>query len=434
MPGGVPERRLGFPSMREARLWEEGAVRRLSLVRLSAEIARSFAGLGRIAVEGEVVRPKQHFGGTYFTLRDRAAQLSVRCPASRAGRCRVVAGERVLVTASVAWAPERGQVQLLAEEVAPVGEGAIAAAIGERRARLAAEGLLDRSRRPVPRLPTCIGVVCGSEAAVRDDIDSVVAARFPGYPVDYVVTSVGGVGAADAVIESLRALDARSDVEVILLARGGGDAAQLLPFSDEGLCRAICAADTPVVSAIGHDGDRPLCDEVADLRFGTPALAAAALVPSREALEADLARLRAEAGAIIERRVEEAARRLTSIDRRGALEAGFEVSRGRLRQASAGLRLVHPARSLAAATTRLRGLDWRRPLTTRLHQEKQSLHAHHAHLEALSPAGVLERGYAVVRGAGGAVLRDAADAPVGTVLDVQLARGRLVARVEESPE
>ncbi|HEX2064815.1 MAG TPA: exodeoxyribonuclease VII large subunit [Acidimicrobiales bacterium] len=132
---------------------DEAGIRRISLVRLSTEVARSLSGVGRVAVEGEVVRPQQHPGGVYFTLRDRNAQVSVRCPAVRAGRCRVVAGERVLVTATLGWIPERGQVQLLAEEVAPVGEGAIAAAIAERRARLEAEGLLARPRRALPRLP-----------------------------------------------------------------------------------------------------------------------------------------------------------------------------------------------------------------------------------------------------------------------------------------
>lgn len=420
--------------MTPARLWEEGGgvVRRLSLVRLSAEIARSLVSLGRVAVEGEVVRPSHHPGGTYFTLRDRAAQVSVRCPASRASRCRAVAGERVLVTAALAWAPERGQAQLIAEEVAPVGEGAIAAAINERRTRLSAEGLLDRPRRPVPLLPSVIGVVCGSEAAVREDIESVVAARFAGYPVVYAITNVAGPGAADAILESVRSLDARPEVEVIVLARGGGDAAQLLPFSDEGLCRAICQAGTPVVSAIGHDGDRPLCDEVADLRFGTPSLAATAVVPSRVELEANLHRLETAARACLQHRMASCSQRLDAIDREGALRAGFEVAVRRLNQASARLELVHPARSASAAALRLQRLNWRAPLDRRLPHEDERLSAIRRHLDALSPARVLERGYAVVRSSDGSVLRDAASAPPGTVIDVELAAGRLAARVEEA--
>lgn len=419
--------------MGPARLWEEGeaVVRRVTLVRLSAEIARSFADVGRVVVEGEVVRPKQHPGGTYFTLRDRAAQISVRCPAARASRCRAVPGERVAVTASLTWTPDRGHAQLVADEVVPIGEGAIAAAIGERRERMAAEGLLDRPRRVVPRLPALIGVICGSEAAVREDIDSVVADRFPGYPMTYLVTNVSGPGAADAVIESLQALDAQPQVDVILLARGGGDAAQLLPFSDERLCRAVCRTRAPVVSAIGHHGDRPLCDEVADLRFGTPSLAASALVPDRAELEAELDGLRVLRGAAIEHAVEVSGQRLASVDRRKALQAGYEVAAGRLRQSSARRRLVHPDRLMGAATARLQGVRWTSPLDRRVSHERQRLAGHHRHLDALSPAKVLHRGYAVVRTTDGSVLRDAADTSPGAAIEVQLAAGGLMARVEQ---
>lgn len=420
--------------MESARLFadEPGGVRRLSLVRLSSEIARSVSAVGRVAVEGEVVQPRRHPGGEYFTLRDRAAQVSVRCPAARAARCRVVAGERVLVTASLAWIPERGHLQLVAEEVAPVGEGAIAAAIAERRSRLAAEGLVGRPRRALPRLPAVIGVVCGTEAAVRADIESVVAARFPGYPLAFLATNVSGPGAADAVIASLAALDARPDVEVIVLARGGGDAAQLLPFSDEALCRAICGCATPVVSAVGHDGDRPLCDDVADRRFGTPSLAAAAVVPSKAELEAELAALGDRRRAALEQRCAAAAARLAAVDGRRALQAGMDVAGARLAQASARLRLVHPSRSVAAAAARLGRVEWRLPAERRARHERERLRSCRRHLEALSPARVLERGYAVVRAGDGTVVRRAADAPAGAVVDVELAAGRLTARVEEA--
>ena len=419
--------------MERPRLFEPpgGDVRRLSLVRLSSEIGRSLAGIGRVAVEGDVVAPRQHPGGTYFTLKDRAVQVSVRCPAGRAARCRVVAGERVLVTATVVWLPDRGHLQLVAEEVSPVGEGAIAAAIEERRARLEAEGLLARPRRPVPRLPAVIGVVCGTDAAVRADIESVVAARFPGYPMAYLPTNVSGPGAADAIATALAVLDADARVEVIVLARGGGDAAQLLPFSDEALCRAICACTTPVVSAVGHEGDRPLCDEVADLRFGTPSLAAAAVVPSRSELEAELAELQARGQRVLEQRVSGAGARLTAVDRDRALRAGLDRAGHRLGQARATLRLVHPARSVAVAGARLARVDWRHALGTRVGREGDRLAGCRRHLEALSPTRVLERGYAVVRSSGGAVLRRADQVVPGTALDVQLARGRLAAVVEE---
>ena len=385
--------------------------RRISLVRLSAEIARATASVGRIAVEGEVVRPSQHPGGVYFTLRDRAAQVSVRCPANRLTRCHVVAGERVLVTGVPAWLADRGQLQLVAEEVAPVGEGAIAALVEQVRARLAADGLIGRAPRPIPRLPRTIAVICGAEAAVRADIESVVAVRFPGYPVLYVETNVSGPGAAEAVTRTVETLDERPDVDVIVLARGGGDAAQLLPFSDELLCRAVAGSRTPVVSAIGHEGDRPLCDEVADLRCGTPSLAAAAVVPSKADLEAELDALLARTAEAAGRRLGTAGERLARTTPARALVAGLGTARNRCERAGGRLALVHPAR--------------------RLRWSGERLAAAHRQVEALAPARVLERGYAVVRDAGGRVVRDPAAVTTGDRVDIEVAAGRLAARVEE---
>ena len=388
---------------------ERAPIRTVSLVRLSAEIARSLSAIGKVAVEGEVHQPKSRPNGRiYFTLKDRAAQVSVTVPAARTKRAWVVDGQRVQVTGTLSWDNAWGRMQLVADGVVPVGEGAVAAMIAEARARLRADGLLDRPRRPLPRLPEAIGVVCGSEAAVRADIESVVAARFPGYPMVFCEVTMTS---AEAVMEGLRDLDLRIGVDVIILARGGGDATQLLPFSDEELCRAICATATPVVAAIGHEGDRPLCDEVVDLRCGTPSLAAAAVVPDREALQASLEASWTRAEAAVARHLDVAARRLAGVDRDRAVLAGVERAAERLQRAAGRLELVHPKRRLAPAATALAGAL--------------------REMEALSPVRVLERGYAVVRGPDGAVLRSAEDAAAGQRLDVQLATGRLGAVVDE---
>jgi len=387
-------------------------VRRVTLGRLSSEMARALAGIGKIAVEGEVYRPSTRPGGRiYFTLKDRASQIDVTVPSTRSRRARVVNGERVLVTGVLEWANSWGRVQLVAEEVVPVGAGAVAAMIAEARARLRAEGLIDRPRRPIPRLPAAIGVVCGSEAAVRADILSVVAARFPRYPMVFREVTVSGPGAVDAVIGAIRDLDEHPDVDVIILARGGGDATQLLPFSDEELCRAICASSTPVVSAIGHDGDRPLCDDVADLRCGTPSLAAGAVVPDRAAIESGLAAAWDRAAAVLERRVADAGVRLAGIDRDRAITTGVERARSRLAAAHDRLALVHPRRRIDPSANRLAAAA--------------------REMEALSPVRVLERGYAIVRGGGGRVLRSTEGLRGGEPLDVELASGRLRATVDE---
>lgn len=385
--------------------------RRVSLVRLSAEIARATGAIGPIVVEGEVHRPARRTGGAWFTLRDRAAQIQVRVPGSKLRRCRTVDGERVAVTGALEYTPNRGQLQLVADEVVPVGAGAVAAMLSEIRGRLAAEGLLERPRRPLPRLPRRIGVICGTDAAVRRDIESVVAARFPGYPVEFLETNVSGAGAADAILRSLTMLDERADIEVIVLARGGGDATHLLPFSDEDLCRAICSAQTPVVSAIGHEGDRPLCDEVADARYGTPSLAAAAVVPSYDELRAEIDGLHDRGAFLLGQRLEAARTRLDRLDRRGALVTGLDRATQRLDRLTSRLEVVHPRRRLDADVAQLLSARQR--------------------MDALDPRNVLARGYAVVRTKEGSVVRDASILSIGDALSVQLATGDVSTIVEE---
>jgi exodeoxyribonuclease VII large subunit len=405
--------------------------RRVSLARLAGLIAQAASAVGRIAVEGEVHKPQTgRTGRQWFTLRDRVSQITVSVPSARRARCRVVAGERVSVTGRLEWVTDWGQLQLVAEEILPVGEGAIAAMIAETRIRLDADGLLTRPRRPIPRLPAAIGVVCGHEAAVRADIESVVAARFPGYPTVFVETTVSGPGAVDNLIAAVQDLDARPAVGVIILARGGGDATALLPFSDESLCRAVCASATPVVAAIGHDGDRPLVDEVADLRAGTPSLAASAVVPDRAELQATLDAAVGAAAAAVVTRLASAAARLGAVDRVRAVRSALDRARTRLAQAASTRDLVAPGKELARAGARLAAVDWRRPAAQRLDRSGQDLASRWAEVEALSPARVLERGYAVVRrAADGTVVRRPEQAPPGDLLDVTVAGGRFRAAV-----
>ena len=394
---------------------EAPGVRKLSLVRLSAELARSLGTIGKIAVEGEVHRPSTRPGGRiFFTLKDRAAQISVTVPANRARKARTVNGERVQVTGVLEWVNQWGQLQLVGEEVVPVGEGAVAALLEETRQRLGKDGLLDRPRRRLPLLPKAIGVICGSDAAVRHDIQSVVDVRFPGYPVVFREVTVSGPGAPDAIVRAIEDLDLRGEVDVIILARGGGDATQLLPFSDEDVCRAICAAGVPVVSAIGHERDRPLCDEVADLRCGTPSLAAGAVVPDRSALEQRLSAGLERAGSLIERHAARASGRLAVVDRDRAVLAGVERARNRVARAHARLEMLAPDRLVAASAATLEG--------------------HRKHLEALSPKRVLERGYAVVRTADGLVVREPGEVTSGQRLDVEIARGTLSVDVVEASD
>ena len=431
---------------------EASGPRVVTLVRLAAEVARSAAAIGRLAVEGEVHRPTTSGAGrVYFTLRDRAAQVTVVCPRARVSRCRTVAGERVCVVGVLNWVNERGELQLVAEEVTPVGDGAVAAMVAEARRHLADDGLLERPRRALPLLPDLIGVVCGTDAAVKKDIEAVVAVRYPGYPVRFEETTVSGPGAAGSIQAALEALAADAAIGVIVLARGGGDATQMLPFSDEELCRAIARCRVPVVSAIGHDGDRPLCDEVADLRCATPSLAGAAVVPERRALLAALDAGGQRRAAAATRMVEAAARRLAGVEIARAARGRLSAADGRLGRGGDKLALLHPRRQAAESVRRLAGLDGRspvrrrleramadlsaldgrRPMRQRVSTAAERLDADGRHLGALSPLRVLERGYAVVRLGDGTVVRQASQVGAGQGVHVQLARGALVARVEE---
>jgi exodeoxyribonuclease VII large subunit len=408
------------------------APRQVTLVRLSGEIARSLGGVGRVAVEGEVYRPTISKGGwVFFTLRDRAAQIEVKVPASIARQSRVVAGDRVCVVGGLQWANDRGQVHLAAEEVTPVGAGAIAALIAETRQRLAGDGLLDRPHRPIPLLPALVGVVCGSDAAVRKDIESVASARCRGYPIHFEETTVTGPGAALSIVEALVAVGSRPGVEVVILARGGGDAPSLLPWSSEEVCRAVAACPVPVVSAIGHEGDRPLCDEVADLRCGTPSLAATAVLPDLDWIAARLdAGLRAaETG--VRAALETGDRRLGAVDTRRALEAGLDRAGARLERAGWRLAGAHPRGRVQAGQARLETLGWRRLTWETLGRAEGRLAAEKRHLRVLSPQRTLDRGYAVVTGPDGSVTRRAGDLAVGDTIAVRLAAGRLSAAVTE---
>jgi exodeoxyribonuclease VII large subunit len=407
------------------------APRRLSLVRLSGEIARSMAAIGRVAVEGEVHRPQTFPSGrTYFVLRDRAAQVPVACPARHARRCRAVAGERVVVVGTLVWGNDRGQLILEAEEVTPVGEGAVAAMIAETRSRLEADGLLHKPGRPLPRLPRVIGVLCGADAAVRKDIESVVAARFPGYPLAVEETTVTGPGAAQSIVEALWRLCRRPQVDVVVLARGGGDSTALLPWSDEELCRAVAACPVPVVSAIGHEADRPLCDEVADLRCGTPSIAAHVVVPDRRKLDDEIAGLFGVSVAGARRQLELARERLEQADAGGSLALGLERAGSRLRHAGERFRWSHPGPAVQVCRRRLEAYDWRRPMAARLTSSGQRLEGLARHARSLSPQRVIERGFAVVRRRDGTVVRDPAQVQEGEMVDISVAHGLIAARVE----
>ena len=274
-------------------------------------------------------------------------------------------------------------------------------------------------------------MICGADAAVRRDIESVVAERFAGYPLLVRECAVSGPGAPGAIVDALREIAAQPGVDVVIMARGGGDPTALLAWSDESVCRAVAACPVPVVSAIGHDGDHPLCDEVADVRCGTPSIAAAAIVPSRAELHAELDRLLAASTDRVVARCERSAQRLSAVDTAGALTAGVRRATGSLSSAGRELARAHPRRQLAACAHRLASVDWRRPAGERVGYARGRLEAEGRHLWALSPQHVLERGYAVVRSVDGDIVRRWFQVGPDQDVAIRLAEGRLVATVRE---
>ncbi|MDP9444850.1 MAG: exodeoxyribonuclease VII large subunit, partial [Actinomycetota bacterium] len=249
---------------------------------LSAWINR----LGWVWVEGQIAQLTRRPGTqtVFLTLRDSAADVSlvVTCPRRVFDTVDppVLEGAQVVVHARPSYYVPRGTLSLTADDVRPVGLGELLARLERRRRLLAAEGLFDRAlKRPLPFLPATVGLICGRRSAAERDVLDNSRRRWPGVRFRVENTPVQGPEAAREVIDALRRLDRDRDVEVVVIARGGGSVEDLLPFSDEGLVRAVAACRTPVVSAIGHEQDSPLLDLVADHRASTPTDAAKCVVP-----------------------------------------------------------------------------------------------------------------------------------------------------------
>jgi len=372
--------------------------------------------LGSVWVEGQIaqmtVRPNTKT--VFITLRDPAAEMSLPLTCSRDlvvnAPVKLTEGTRVIVCGKPSFYTGRGTFSLRVNEIRAVGIGELLARIERLRRLLEAEGLFDpRLKRPVPFLPGTVGLITGRASAAERDVVSVAGTRWPAVRFAIRNTAVQGPTAVAQIVAALAELDADPAVEVIVLARGGGSVEDLLPFSDETLCRAIVAARTPIVSAIGHEPDTPLCDLVADLRAATPTDAAKRIVPDAAAESALIVDLH--------RRCTRALRNW--VDREDAVVAG-------LRRRPV---LADPLAAVAARAEEIgrARAAIRRDIDRRVSVESERVGHLAARLATLGPAATLARGYAVVT-AGDRVLRSAADAPAGTPLRIRLADGAVTAR------
>jgi exodeoxyribonuclease VII large subunit len=284
------------------------------------------------------------------------------------------------------------------------------------RRLLDAEGLFDpRLKRPLPFLPTMVGLICGRASAAEHDVISVATGRWPAVRFAVRNTAVQGPNTVPQVVEALRELDAHPEVDVIVIARGGGSVEDLLPFSDETLCREIAKCTTPVVSAIGHEPDNPLCDLVADLRAATPTDAAKRIVPDAAAEQNLIIELRRRSARALQNWVHREEHLLHQLRGRPVLANPLQALTARAEEID---------RARAAA---------RREIDRLLAAETDRIEHLSARLATLGPAATLARGYAVVQTADGAVVHSTADAPAGTRLRVRVADGALTA-VSEGPE
>jgi exodeoxyribonuclease VII large subunit len=410
----------------------------------------------QVWVEGEISnfsRPAS--GHIYFTLKDDRAQVRCALFKQKAMYLRFAPrdGIQVLVRGRLTLYEARGDYQLVLEHMEEAGEGALRRAFEELKAKLAAEGLFaPEKKRPLPAFVRRLGVITSPNGAAVRDVLSVLARRFPLLEVDVLPVPVQGEGAAAEIRTMLENAGASGRYDALLITRGGGSLEDLWSFNDEALVRAIARCTVPVVSAVGHEIDFSLADFAADLRAPTPSAAAELLVPDAAALQARLARLhhRAEAAMVRHQstlaqrndqawlrllalrpqiRVERGGHRLAALASRldSALKSRLGQKIERLRTAAARLQGQHPQPRLQQVRHRLGLLQQRNTalIERNLSQRALQLRGLGRALHSVSPFATLARGYAIVRGKNGQVLRAASDAQIGDKVTAVLGAGQL---------
>lgn len=437
------------------------AERPLSVSALSARIAGAMQTVGPVVVQGELSQAKVHGSGHFYaTLKDDQALISVvmwRSSVARQGRL-PGDGEQVVVRGDVTTYPPRGQYQLTARSISAVGLGDLAARFEALKKRLLDEGLFaEEGKRELPFLPRAIGIATAAGSAALADMLHSISARFPGMPVIHVHCAVQGPEAAPSIAAALQKLAQHAEVDVIICGRGGGNLEDLWAFNEEAVVRAIAESPVPVISAVGHETDTTLADLVADVRAKTPTAAGELVVPERAELEERLDEGRAALDAAIDDLLATAALRLRNLaahraltgpqyqielrrqrldDWASRLDDGIDGQvddlRRRLEGAQASLRALRPERQLRMAQTRLATAS---QLLTRAVQNRhdhaaERLAALAGRLHALSPLAVIARGYAVLRNPAGTVVRQLADAPIGSTIAARVADGWIEATVD----
>jgi exodeoxyribonuclease VII large subunit len=370
--------------------------------------------LGAVWVEGQIAQISRRPGinTIFMTLRDTVADISVPLTVQRgtvdALATPLVEGAQVVVQAKPSYYANRGSFSLQVREIKMVGLGELLARLERRRQLLAAEGLFARElKRALPFLPHRVGLVTAPESAAERDVLDNARRRWPNVAFEVAYATMQGPRAAAEVIEALGRLDRHPDVDVIVVARGGGSVEDLLPFSDEAMIRAVHQLRTPVVSAIGHEPDSPLLDLVADVRASTPTDAAKLVVPDvvdeLRAVTVARQRLRQVLGGWLARE-----------------QAGLDALRSR--PVLADPRALLDARTAEVHELRLRA---RRTLVHRVDRAEDDIAHQRARARALSPLATLERGYAVLQDLEGHVVTSVTGLAARSTISVRVADGRV---------
>ncbi|MGV0419356.1 exodeoxyribonuclease VII large subunit [Corynebacterium segmentosum] len=377
--------------------------------------------LGYLWVEGQLtqINYKPTWKLSYLTLRDVQQEKSVQLTCSSSMLHNLPTplkdGDRVIVHGKPAFYAGRGSFSLWTTEIRHVGIGDLLARIEKLRAQLAAEGLFDPARkRPLPYLPQKIGLITGRGSAAERDVMAVARDRWPAVQFRVINTAVQGANTVPEVISALQELDADAEIDVIIIARGGGSVEDLLPFSEETLQRAVVAASTPVVSAIGHEPDSPVLDNVADLRAATPTDAAKRVVPSVAEERAVIAEARSRMAAALRGWVERERRGLDNIRSRPVLADPMT-----------------PIRARREEVERMR-TSMRRELRVLLDRETRHVESLRARVSALGPSATLARGYSIVQvlpkdGSDPEVVSSYEQSPPGAQLRIRVGDGSITA-------
>jgi exodeoxyribonuclease VII large subunit len=414
-----------------------------------------------ILVQGEISNCREaQSGHIYFTLKDDRAQ--VRCvffkQQQRGIKFRPEDGLHVTVRGSISVYEQRGEYQIYVEKIDLVGQGALQLAFEQLKKRLEAEGLFDPKRKkPLPLLPSRIGIITSPRGAAVRDVVRILTRRFPNVHLTVYPVRVQGEGSAEEIVKALKFFNARKIVDVLILARGGGSMEDLWSFNEEIVARAIFASEIPVISGVGHETDFTIADFVADLRASTPSAAAELVVQTRAEFDKHIAELRETLAGLLRYRLLELSRRVHELSARRGFRRPLDLLRQQRQRAdemtsrlALGLRarLEQSRKRFNAAHLRIVSFDFRVKISAfRLRLEKRTadlgvrierlLRAKRDRLEKFflqlnerSPLKVLERGYAIATDAAGNLLRDAAQVALGDTVAIQLHRGKLSTEIK----